>query len=237
MENELPRGCLNCNGECFIVDWERGSSVCEACGCVFESSLRIGGQGYRGTHDAGGNKVAGVAGYESVLAGAYTESISDFLAAEKQTYRNGSPPYRRQTYWAERISQWREQEPAIDADDKQAIEDEYWKLTNPWLTSQADMYAPFKQLEWRWTDDLRDRFCYIRGTNLRYVVTKDDCRVILWSIDKQRQAIGGKPIFVKKYLVSFAFLFAIAVLIRFEMFCISSAVHERQRGTCVQCVL
>ena len=203
MENEYTGclyGCANCGGDNFVIDWERGSSVCSACGCVFEAALRVGGEGYRATHKSN----CGALGYESVLAGAYTESIGDFLAAERATYRNHqSPPYRRETYWAERISQWREQEPEIDKADVQIIEDEYWQLTNPWITSRDRMHPPFRELEWRWTDDLRDRYLCHAGTNLRYVVTKDDCRVILWSIDKKRVALGGKPLFVK---VSFLFI-------------------------------
>lgn len=235
MENDNYErgGCDNCGNRSYVVDWQRGSMACANCGCVMEDHLRVGGDGYRATHDANGNKDFGALGYEATLVGAYVEDVDDYLAAERQTYRNNSPPYRRETYWAERISQWREQEPSIDAADVEAIEDEFWRLTNPHITPVEEQHASFRNLEWRWTVDLQYRYCFHRGTRSRYVVSKDDCRVILWSIDKRRIAEGGKPLFVKKYLVSaFCFLICFCSSSNSLMCCISCAVHGIHGGLC-----
>ncbi len=97
MNGDVPDvigGCANCGSTVYVINWEVGSSVCNDCGCVQETHLRVGGEGYRATHDLNGNRIHNVGGYETTLAGAYIESVADYLASERATYRVQSPPYR-----------------------------------------------------------------------------------------------------------------------------------------------
>lgn len=164
---------------------------------------------------------------ESIFAGAYYEDVADGKAESMANMRGGSAPYRRQTYWAERISQWRMLEPGIEEDDMLVIRRKWHELTNWGGFSGENKYGG----EW------------LNAMVYTYTITKEDCRELLWSIDNDRRerhrrtalmhqevdrelglpprkpaeiAEADKPFFVKKYLVrrfllSFFPFFSLAV--------------------------
>lgn len=77
-----------------------------------------------------------------------------------------------------------------------------WKQFSGYYIDDDDASTLPKFVSAKWRRDPR--------TNVlacTYVLRKEDCRDILHSIDKTRVANGQKPYFVKKYLVSVAFLF------------------------------
>lgn len=164
--------CANCNGDTFVVDYERGDSVCCACGCVETSRLMVVQNTYKQNFDYAGYRRHDVPPQESMVVGAYFEDVRDRLV-QQTAGKSNSAPYRRATYFAERISQWRLQEPPIVADDLQTI---------------------FQAYDAKYTD--------------RYVMSKDDCRTLLWEIDARLKAYKLVPRFVKRYLVSCALMSA-----------------------------
>jgi hypothetical protein len=101
----------------------------------------------------------------------------EVVASAQPVRSSNSAPYRRATYWAERISQWRQNEPPIGDDDWQTISHAYIAATSD---------GPMK----KW--------------DLTYVLCKDDIRELLRSCDKQLEARLLRTRFVRRYLVSFS---------------------------------
>lgn len=113
-----------------MVDYERGDSVCCTCGCVEPTRLMVVQNTYKQNFDCAGYRRHDVPPQESMVVGAYFEDVSDRLI-QQSSGKSNSAPYRRATYFAERISQWRLQEPAIVADDLRTIFQAYdAKYTN-----------------------------------------------------------------------------------------------------------
>ena len=183
-------GCENCGSTTLVVDYERGSYCCEECGCVARDPIQVAVGSYKTSHDIFGVRVAGAPRDEPVLAGARVTTVAAERMANER--RKCSPPYRRETYWAERISQCRMLEPAIDEGDLRLILAQYDEFTNKYLTNPNAVWA---DAEWKRND---------RGALVcNRIIDKEDCRQLLWAIDERRARVeGAKPVFVKKYLVS-----------------------------------
>lgn len=179
--------CANCGADDFAVDAERGDCVCRDCGAVDRIPITVGGNGYSARLDGSGNQIPGVHGYESINGA----SIVLEPPPSKKQRKGTSPPYRRDTYFAERISQWRMLEPGIPASDMQEIERAYEHFTDKWGLRGGETIFP--GAKWTRTE---------RGLSCSYVIDKEDCRKLLWHIDADRKSTGRKPYFVKKYLVS-----------------------------------
>lgn len=205
--------CFNCGCCDFVVDFEKGDRVCVECGCCDPGRLAVHTEGYKATHNAWGHRAQFVNVQETVPSGAYYENCLDAVAAERNR-RSNSPPYRRETYWSERISQWRMREPDIDAAD-------FARILAKWhdFTARFGGTPRFAGAVWTAVD------------RCSYVLDKEDCRELLWSIDEEitrdkvdtgqltyaqkriyeHQGIDvaaiGKPFFVKKYLVSLSHFF------------------------------
>lgn len=206
--------CVNCGADDFAVDGERGDCVCRECGCVDRVPLSVGGNGYSARLDCNGNQIPGVHGYESINGASIVMEAPPGRKKRKGT----SPPYRRDTYFAERISQWRMHEPGIPTPDAQEIERAYDYFTDKWGTRGG--VTDFPGAVWSRTE---------RGLRCSYVINKEDCRQLLWHIDAQRSARGAKPYFVKKYLVSFFLFFSSWSFVATKA--MSSPLQGMQRGT------
>ncbi len=85
--------CGNCGLRDYVVDYARGSVACAGCGACRDMALLVGGGGRAATVP-----------YESYANGAYHENFDDAVA-EAMARLSNSPPYRRETYFSERISQ------------------------------------------------------------------------------------------------------------------------------------
>ena len=132
------RACPSCDGTSFVVDGARGDCICVACGFATSDA---------GVVEANG-RLAKKAHLENQIRLATTQSA----------------PYRRETYFAERISQWRGAEPTIEYSEWRVIDDTFIQFTQP---------------GGRWEMG-------------RSLMTKDDCRELLWEIDLQRKQSGLK---------------------------------------------
>lgn len=112
--------CRNCAGCDFVVDPRSGTTVCEECGCVDDEHLPVVAvANYRDVFAADGHLRHDAQRSEHVELHAYHLDVRDRVDAKR------SAPYRRQTYFSERISQWREREPEIPSDDLCEIDAEY----------------------------------------------------------------------------------------------------------------
>jgi hypothetical protein len=143
---------------------------------------------------------------ESYPVGARFEEVASeqaFLSSR----RKNSPPYKRETYFSERISQWQLTEPDIDEDHWRVINAKWEQWTGRFWSAEYPGPLP-RFASARWTRDKRGNM------RCNLVLTKEMCRQLLWAIDDEIRAIGnGKPIFVKKYLVScFNFFFVACAL-------------------------
>lgn len=242
--------CLNCNNDEYIVDWERGTCVCSRCGFVDPNPLMVAGNPFSECHDEEGGALDGACGYEAVRCGAYSESVCDAIAENRKHRRNScSPPYRRDTYWSERISQWRQLEPEIPSEDAELIERKWEQFTGRYR-QPSDPLPKFQDATWERT----------AGTwNLRctHMLSKEDCRQLLWAIDEDRAryrldpssiswdqqrlyqfaevdpASLGKPVFVKRYLVSFIFLMCFCSASASLIAVMPAPSHGMHGGVCV----
>ncbi len=186
--------CGNCGCSSFVLDYERGDAYCEECGCCDEARLQKDAAGFKETHDEHGGLLVGACVYETGSSGATVTDAATERAVASKT-RHNSPPYRRATYWSERISQWRMVEPNIDAADLQLISDKWAVLTgkyfNPAFTFNPHFPAPvFEGCVW-------ERDAVTGVLRCSYVIDKEDCRQLLWAIDEDINSVGDrKPFFV-----------------------------------------
>lgn len=132
---------------------------------------------YKELYDCSGNRAWRAPLVEAVRAGTYSETVADVHAQQRE--QATSAPYKRGTYFAERISQWRGLEPSIPEDDFKEIERLYYRYVDRWGLHPENK---------RW--------------ELGHCLSKEDTRQLLWEIDRERQRRSVKPYFVKKYLVS-----------------------------------
>ena len=181
--------CQNCGGGVFVSDYQHGTVACHSCGCCRDDVMAVvdcprsertmaGGMGFR---------------QESYTVGAVFEE-GDSERVHLRQKRKSSPPYKRETYWSERISQWRLQEPEISRADWQEITDKWNEFTGRYRL-EGEPLPRFEAARWTSLPDGSER------CNL--VLTKEMCRQLLWAIDDETRRVGvGKPVFVKKFLVS-----------------------------------
>ncbi len=224
--NQQLFGCRNCGGMDFCLNYDIGDSTCVECGCVDDARLAIHCHSYKATFGALGEKLFDAPMAESIRSGAYYENILDAQAESRATLSN-SAPYRRQTYWAERISQWRMLEPDIEHCDLQRIERKWEDFTCKYSMDPAAV----PKFPGKWIR--RDSGARV----FTYTLTKEDCRAILWSIDEdiaKCPLTQGKPFYVKKYLVSACFLFCLfahSCAIAFFTTTASLQLYATQAGT------
>ena len=196
--------CRNCGCNDYIVDYQRGSYTCAECACIDLEQVMVNDVGFKASHDLHGARLPQAANNEPIPYGPFSGNVFDDKMESIQARRNNSPPYRRETYFAERISQWRMLEPEIDPADFREIEQEYLRYTGrfyiPGLVHPAA--APPPSVPCKWSFHPR------HGMQCDFILDKEDLRKILWRIDKRKAGVGGaKPVFVKRYLVSF-FIFS-----------------------------
>ena len=186
--NGDPDCCLNCGYNMFECNYATGTVSCLECGCCRDDVLAVVDCTHKDRERANGHGVR----QESYPNGAVVEEV-DAERIFVNSRRKNSPPYKRETYFSERISQWRLLEPEIDSADWQVIERMWEDFTGKWKSVTG--VPRFKDA--RWSRAPGD----ILRCNL--VLTKEMCRELLWAIDDRQRAAGiAKPIFVKKYLVS-----------------------------------
>ena len=114
-----------------------------------------------------------------------------FVSTQRNAQNKTSTPYKRETYWSERVSQWRQLEPSISADDWETIT-KRWRDYSGYYDEDNCRFVGFK-----WYPDER-------GTlKCTHTITREQCRMILGDIDDDRIKRDLKPYFVVKYLVSF----------------------------------
>lgn len=123
--------------------------------------------------------------YEPYANGAYHENYDDAVVAEL-AWRSNSPPYRRETYFSERISQWQMREPDIDADDFEVIERQFERCTGKY----GNLDHAFAGA--RWERDPATGLLRCTG----YVLTKAATRRMLSQIDAERKLVGDRAFFV-----------------------------------------
>jgi len=184
--------CRNCDTSVFITDYASGVTSCAECGCCRDDLFTVVECSYKQKELAAGFGFR----EESYLDGPRFEEAA---VERNQLFasRKNSPPYKRETYWSERISQWRLQEPCIEENDWQRIVAKWEEFTGKFRGDNEPL-PRFKTA------------CWTRNANgslaCDYVLDKEDCRQLLWAIDGDLKRIGdGKPVFVKKYLVSHFF--------------------------------
>lgn len=118
--------CAECGGTEFCDDYARGDRVCSGCGATGDT-LRVAAPRYNELFDASGNRRVARAVAESYPIHATCATV---FSAGRRRRAVSSAPYKRSTYWAERISQWQQNEPRIPTEDWDEIEcaylDEWW---------------------------------------------------------------------------------------------------------------
>lgn len=116
--------CVNCGSDLFITDYARGNCHCAECGCVIVDQIAVSsGPCYDMARDrvvyAPPHPVSAICGF-----------LDEGPLVQPPEKRHKSQPYRRETYFNERISQWRMNEPEIPYDDLDSIKWQ-WKSMYP----------------------------------------------------------------------------------------------------------
>lgn len=171
--------CDNCGSDELFTDYSRGDCVCSMCGCVAIERLAVD-TGRKFNTEQGALCFAAPHPNSATAADVVESMVSSNVRPAT------SQPYKRETYFSERISQWRQLEPTIPYHDFRDISTK-WKRMTGYYEGDAG--------SWRWCER---RNCYVTDQ----ILTKEMCRVMLREIDEQRRANGESVYFVKKYLVS-----------------------------------
>jgi len=109
--------CSNCNARDLFVCAERGEITCGSCGCVDgEYRVCISVASYKAVFDATGTRAFNAPLSEPVHRGNFF--VDDSHASRRTT----SAPYKRSTYFNERLTQWCQVEPRINDDDMTTID-------------------------------------------------------------------------------------------------------------------
>lgn len=191
--NGDPDCCQNCGGSVFVTDYQHGSVSCLTCGCCRDDLVSVVDCSRRERE-----ATDGVGFYqESFPFGSVLEEVGSERTFQRNRRKN-SPPYKRETYWSERISQWRLQEPEIEREHWQEITDKWHEFTGLYRLP-GEPLPRFEAARWVLQPD---------GTvRCNLLLTKELCRQLLWAIDDDIRRVGGrKPIFVKKFLVRAHFI-------------------------------
>lgn len=182
--------CCECGGDEWIIDNHTGDTICVGCGVCDSRRVMVVAESYRATFSEDGTRHPEARVQEALPDGPIVTTMALEQAVENAC-NTSSPPYKRQTYFSERISQWRMLEPTINADDMRSIQREWERLTGR-FNSKPDPY--FADSKWYWDAGPPEVFMST------HVLTKEGCRKLLWHIDNRRKAHGLQPYFVKKYL-------------------------------------
>lgn len=199
-------GCENCGERDYCIDFASGTSTCVACGCVDrDGTVMVVALGYSETHGENGERDVDAPEEEPLERAVFVESVEDTIARQprgkyrgianklrdREKWRLGnSAPYKRETYFSERVSQWRHNEPDICLEDTRAINRMFQRFT---------CQGGLRHDTVRWDG-------YVTGEGQFKLVrpmTKEDCRTLLASCDAYQS--HAAPRFVKKYLVSTVF--------------------------------
>ncbi|MGB0548745.1 MAG: hypothetical protein ACPGR8_06385 [Limisphaerales bacterium] len=101
--------CDNCgNVRSFASDYRSGDRYCTVCGLVL-GRVMVVSNGYKSVFDSHGNIRVGARGADMFTRG---QVLLD--SGAHHVRRSKSAPYKRATYFAERITQWCQREPRID---------------------------------------------------------------------------------------------------------------------------
>lgn len=181
MQSENAGACRNCGGCDFAVDYACGECCCEGCGCV-DSRLMVASASFKQTFDLNGTRVEQAPLVEMFSSAAFSTTAADELLAERLR-ATASAPYKRRTYFSERLSQWQSREPAIDRVDFEEIRTLYQEYNGgkhqAWKTMAVD--NPWRKVPiW----------------SLDRAFSKEDCRTLLWEIDRRRVALKQRAYFV-----------------------------------------
>ena len=160
MNVDLVGGCDNCGRFNFVEDFGRGDILCGDCGLVADRIFCFA-PSYSSTHDAHGNRTAALA-----PAGKRPRAYHGVFKGPTST------PYKRGTYFNEKLAQYRQLEPEIPEKDADKIYKRYRELNE----------STFKLERWYGEPN------------------KEHIRQVLGSIDADRKANGKKPRFVRVYL-------------------------------------
>ena len=121
----MPIECQNCNNDVMVTDYKTGDIYCRFCGCV-NDRLRLVAHSFRKVFDDAGNIRPDAPIYEPFQRG--TVCLDNY---EPMFPKTNSAPYKRATYFAERISQWQQTEPEIPEEDQYRISYEYYDMRFP----------------------------------------------------------------------------------------------------------
>ena len=135
--------CSECGSYSFTNDYAGGTLVCNACGCCADV-LRIASCNYKQLYDDSGNRRAKAPKVESFPVGQACGAV--FLKPNRRRC-TGSAPYKRSTYWAERISQWQEREPAIPGKDWCQIQEQYVTAGRPFPLTKDEIRRLLRSLD------------------------------------------------------------------------------------------
>lgn len=119
--------------------------MCSGCGAV-QCGIYVVGGTYSSIFDEDGNKRVGAPKSENYIPGDCAEVCDPPVATLRST---NSAPYKRQTYFSERVSQWRMQEPDIDEDDWLAIETTFFagKFTTDGKITKEDVRSVLRAVD------------------------------------------------------------------------------------------
>lgn len=116
--------CDNCNGNEYVTDYHTGDVFCFTCGAVLQQRLMVNTQSRDAAFDA-----TGTAGGRRVQLSYYP--VGQAIVNEvPQHAAPKSAPYQRRTYFNERLSQFAQREPRIDAEHVFVISAKYRELVS-----------------------------------------------------------------------------------------------------------
>lgn len=155
-------GCSNCGHAIWIVDGTSGDYVCRNCGAVQQGGAIL--LNVRSAKDRERDYSQG-----RLVRDEHVQGFGD----PGPSKRSRSAPYKRITYFSERISQWAQREPPIPEAHWRFIEDAFYQ----WCEARGEPAAQYK-LPTR--AQLRRTMVQLPGTKL---LDKEEVRSILQLVD------------------------------------------------------
>ena len=155
-------GCSNCGHAIWIVDHTSGDYVCRSCGAVQQGGTCM--LNVRSAKDRERDYSQG-----RLVRDEHVQGIGD----PGPSKRSRSAPYKRITYFSERISQWAQCEPPIPEAHWRFIEQAFYQ----WCEARGEPAALYKLPT---QAQLRRTMVQLRGTRL---LDKEEVRSILQLVD------------------------------------------------------
>ena len=137
-------GCSNCGHLIWIRDNARGDRCCASCGAI-QDQIFVAAPRYNEVFDDDGNLNIHGAKRESYVAGDRREE-SAFAPSSRSS---SSAPYKRATYFSERLSQWQMLEPEINERDWELIAST-WRFSDFWkrnVLTKEDIRAILRRID------------------------------------------------------------------------------------------